>query len=123
MNVSSVIPTPRNVFPQTMGVKSMKMIDQGICKFQYYFIGDMSPLAQDVSDHEGGDQNLPDDMSELNTKVILCKKKHFLRIWLNVLVLSSSVTVFHKRYLLSVFYAGVKVLCQIYFEIPNLGAS
>ncbi|CAH8522742.1 unnamed protein product [Heterobilharzia americana] len=59
LNVSPAVVTSQNTFSQTMGVKPMKLIDQG----------NMSPIPQvDGSDQEGNDQNLPDDMSELNTK-------------------------------------------------------
>nr|CAH8846222.1 unnamed protein product [Trichobilharzia regenti] len=59
MNVSPAVVTSQNTFPQSMNVKPVKLIDPG----------NVSPVPQvDGSDQEGNDQNLPDDMSELNTK-------------------------------------------------------
>ncbi|CAI2728527.1 unnamed protein product [Schistosoma spindalis] len=59
LNASPVVVTSQNTFNQSVNVKPVKLIDPG----------NVSPIPQvDGSDQEGNDQNLPDDMSELNTK-------------------------------------------------------
>lgn len=72
LNASPVVVTSQNTFNQSVNVKPVKLIDPGnIISILISPLGNVSPIPQvDGSDQEGNDQNLPDDMSELNTKVI-----------------------------------------------------
>ncbi|CAL8093185.1 unnamed protein product [Calicophoron daubneyi] len=59
LTASPVAPVPQTTFPQNVGIKPPKLLEQG----------QTSPgPQQEADDTDGGDQSCPDDMSEINTK-------------------------------------------------------